>query len=198
MIPLSIIKYGNNNQLSNIFDTLVNHNAYLSHRKFESHKEHSIGIFSNINSKVTLRDNLRPKNQNELTWIYLNDEKIKPLIHIEKDSNENETDRIIIPAFDLYGKEVGNGNGRERITTHAYEIRTSPKNTEMLKNLLCKISNEENTNLKFILYGIHTVFKTEAMCNIILQHNIILKNIAIVSIVNIQDKDVEKVKNNYR
>ena len=61
-IPLSVIKYGNKNQLSNIYATLVNHNAYLSHRKFESHKEYSIGVFSNINPKVTLRDSLRQKN----------------------------------------------------------------------------------------------------------------------------------------
>ena len=65
----------------------------------------------------------------------------------------------------------------------------------MLKHLLCKISNEGNTNLKFIPYGIHAVSKAGTMRNIILQHNIFLKNIAIVPIVNIQDNDAEKVKN---
>ena len=53
-IPLSVIKYDNKNQLSNIFATLVNHNTYLSRRNFKSHKEHSIGGFSNVNPKVTL------------------------------------------------------------------------------------------------------------------------------------------------
>ena len=51
-------------------------------------------------------------------WIDLNDEESKPMIHTEKDSNGKETERIIIPAFDLYGKEVGDSNRQERITTH--------------------------------------------------------------------------------
>ena len=70
-ITLSVIKYGNKNQLSNIFTTLVNHNVYLSNRKFESHKEHSVGFISNINPKIILRDSLRQKNQHELMRIDL-------------------------------------------------------------------------------------------------------------------------------
>ena len=68
------------------------------------------------------------------------------------------------------------------------------KNAEMLKNLHCKISNEENTNLKLIPYEIHAVSKAGTMRNIILQHNISLKNMAMVPIANIQGKDAEKVK----
>ena len=126
-------------------------------------------------------------------WIDLNDEESKPMIHTEKDSNGKETDRIIIPAFDLYGKEVGDSNRRERITTHVQEICISPKNAEMLKNLFCKISNEGNTNLKFIPYGIHVVSKAGTMINIILQQHIFPINMENVPIVNIQDKDVEKI-----
>ena len=60
------------------------------------------------------------------------------MIHKEKDANGNETgkERIIISAFDFHGKEVGDGNKRKRIITHAYENRTYPKNANMLKNLL--------------------------------------------------------------
>lgn len=65
-IPLSVIKYGNKNQLSNIFTTLVNHNAYLLYRKFESYKEHSIEFFSIANPKVTLRHSLSQKIQHKL------------------------------------------------------------------------------------------------------------------------------------
>ena len=68
------------------------------------------------------------------------------------------------------------------------------KNAEMLKNLHCKISNEENTNLKLIPYEIHAVSRAGTMRNIILQHNIFLKNMVMVPIVNIQGKDAEKVK----
>ena len=89
-------------------------------------------------------------------WIYLNDEESAPMIHQIKDSSGKETrqQKIVIPAFDLYSKEIGDGNGNERITTFVYKIRTSPSNTNMLTNLLCKISNEGNSNLRFILYGI--------------------------------------------
>ena len=69
--------------------------------------------------------------------------------------------KIVIPAFDLYIKEVGDGNGNERVTTYAYEIRKSPNNANMLKNLLCKISNECNSNLRFIPYGIQSLLKRE-------------------------------------
>ena len=40
----------------------------------------------------------------------------------------------------------------------------------------------------------YAVSKEESMRNIILQHNISLKNMAIVPIVNIKDKDEDKVK----
>ena len=71
------------------------------------------------------------------------------------------------------------------------------KNAEILKNLLCITSNEGNTNLIFIPYGINTVSKAGTMRNIILQHNAFFKNMAIVPFVNIEDKDAEKVKNIY-
>ena len=70
------------------------------------------------------------------------------------------------------------------------------KNTEILKNLLCNFFNEDNTNLKFIPYIIYDISKAGTMRNIILQHNIFLKNMAIVPIINIQDKDVNKNKTN--
>ena len=94
-------------------------------------------------------------------WIDLNDEESAPMIHQIKDSSGNDTgqQKIVIPAFDLYSKETGDGNGNERITTFAYEIRTSPSNANMLKNLLCKISNEGNSNLILIPYGIQSLSK---------------------------------------
>ena len=195
-IPLGEIKYGNRQQLSNIFDTLVSNNAFLNLNKFSTHKEHSIGFFTNINPKVTLRDNFRNEIQNELMWIDLDDEESAPMVHQIKDSSGKLTgkQKIIIPAFDLYSKEVGDGNGNERVTTFAYEIRTSPDNANMLKNLLCKISNEGNSKLRFIPYGIQSLSKQGTMRNIILQHNLFLQNMAIVPIVNISNAEKEQVK----
>ena len=71
-------------------------------------------------------------------WIDLNDEESATMIHQIKDSSGKETgqQKIVIPAFDLYSKKIGDGNGNERITSFAYEIRTSPSNANMLRNLL--------------------------------------------------------------
>ena len=80
-------------------------------------------------------------------WIDLDDDESAPLIHQIKDNKGKPTgqQKIVTPAFDLYSKEVGDENGNERVTTFTYEIRTSPTNANMLKNLLCKISNEGNS-----------------------------------------------------
>ena len=37
------LKYGHKNGISNIFDTPVTNSAFLTHKQFDSHKEHSIG-----------------------------------------------------------------------------------------------------------------------------------------------------------
>ena len=81
-IPLDEIKYGNRQQLSNIVDTLVSNNAYLNLNKFCTHKEQSIGFFTHINPKVTLR---------ELMWIDLDDEESAPLIYQIKDNKGKPT-----------------------------------------------------------------------------------------------------------
>ena len=63
-------------------------------------------------------------------WIDLDDEISKPMIHKIEDKEGHPTgqQRIIIPGFHFYSKEVGAGGGQNRITTFAYEIRTSPEN----------------------------------------------------------------------
>ena len=63
----------------------------------------------------------------------------------------------VIPVLDLYCKEIVDSNGNERISTFSYEIRTSLNNAHMLKNLLYKISNEDNSNLIFISYVIQSI-----------------------------------------
>ena len=70
-------------------------------------------------------------------WIDVDDEESAPLIHQIKGIEGKPTgqQKIVIPTFDLYSKEVGDGNGNERVTQFAYEIRTSPTNANMLKNL---------------------------------------------------------------
>ena len=195
-IPISVLNYGNRQQLSNIFDTLVTNGAYLHHNKFRAHTKHLIGFFTHINPKVTLRNNLRIIIQDEFIWIDLNDEESASLIHQLKDNAGILTGKqnIVIPAFGSYNKQLGDDNGNDRITTFAYEIRTSPTNKNILKNLLCKIFNEDESKLRFISYKIQSLSKQGTMKNIILQHNIFLQNMVIVPIININEKHKEQVK----
>ena len=98
-------------------------------------------------------------------WIDLDDEESAQFNNQIKDNKGKPTgqQKIVIPAFDLYSKEVGNGNGNERVSTFTYEIRTSPDNANILKNLLCKMSNEGNSKLRFIPYGIH-LYQNNEQC----------------------------------
>ena len=98
-------------------------------------------------------------------WIDLDDEISKPMIHNIEDKEGNPTgqQRIVIPGFDFYSKEVGTGSGQNRITTFAYEIRTSPKNSTMLKHLLCKLSEENINDIKFIPYGLDNMTQNNTM-----------------------------------
>ena len=142
--------------MTKIFVTLISNGAYLTHNKFQSHKEHAVGFFVNINPRVTLRDELRARLQEVLMWIDIEEKECQQMIHEVKDKEGDPTrkQRIVIPAFDLYSKEVGEGQGYDRITTLAYEISTSPENLVMLKILLCKVSKAEVLDLKFISYGL--------------------------------------------
>ena len=86
--------------MSNILDTLVTNSAFLTHTKFDSHKEHSISFFSQINPRITLRDTLRGTIQDLLMWIDLDDEESKPMLLDIKDSEGQPTGkyRILIPG----------------------------------------------------------------------------------------------------
>ena len=100
------LKYGNNKEITNIFDTLIANGEYLTHNKFQSHKEHAIWFFVNINPRVTLRDELRARLQEGLMWIDIEDKECQQMIHEVKDKEGNPTgkQKIVIPAFYLYSK----------------------------------------------------------------------------------------------
>ena len=70
-------------------------------------------------------------------WIDLDDEDFKYITHQEIDSKRQFTgkERIIIPSFDLHSREVGSGNGKDRVTIFAYEIRCAPTKAYMLQNV---------------------------------------------------------------
>ena len=124
VIPLTVIKYGNRHQLSNIFDTLVTNGTYLNLNTFSTHEEHSIGFFIHISLKITLRNNFRNTIQDELIQIDLDNEEGALMIHEIKDSAGKPTgkQKIVVPTSNLYSKEIGGGNINERVTTFVYEI----------------------------------------------------------------------------
>ena len=69
-----------------------------------------------------------------------------------------------------------------------------PRQRKYAKNILCKISNEGNSILRFIPYGKKSLSKQGTMRNIILQHNLFLQNMAIIPIINISTDEKEQVK----
>ena len=79
---------------------------------------HMKNIQSNFSPTSTQGNSTRQfqkQNQDELMWIDLDDEESAPMVHQIKDSARNCKGKqiIVIPAFDLYSKEVGDGNGNE-------------------------------------------------------------------------------------
>ena len=60
------LKHGRKQDKSNIFDSLVNNDSFLSHDKFQSHKECLIEFFVNISLLITFRYTIREKIQDTL------------------------------------------------------------------------------------------------------------------------------------
>ena len=60
-----------------------------------------------------------------------------------KKSCEDAEDRVkknevLIPAFGIHHKTIGNGNESNRISTTAFNIRCNPKYSSLLKNLMAR------------------------------------------------------------
>ena len=85
------LKYGNNKEITNIFDILIANGAYFTHNKFQSHKEHAVRFFVNIYPQVTVRDELCSRLQEVLIWIDLEDKECQQMIHDDKDKEDNPT-----------------------------------------------------------------------------------------------------------
>ena len=69
----------------------------LSHKKFKSHRKHSIDFFVNINPKISLRDSLRTRIQDQLTWIVLDDDESKDMTYTDKTTEEKNNYSSIRP-----------------------------------------------------------------------------------------------------
>ena len=91
-------------------------------------------------------------------WIDLDIADNEEMIHHDLDLEENATgkERITLSPFDLYNREVGDGNEKDWLTIFAYEIQCVSRNTYMLKKLLGKVSSED-PNFKFTPYGLNSI-----------------------------------------
>ena len=103
-----------------------------------------------------------------------------------------ENKKTVIPAFNLYSKEVGEGQGYDRITTLAYEIHTSLENAVILKSLLCQISSAKVLDLKFVPYGLDRQTNERTIREIIIQQNSYLDTVNIIPVFEIMEKDKEQ------
>ena len=86
-----------------------------------------------------------------------NNNKSKPDGQI-KDAETNQHN-IVFPAFNLSTKRIGFGNGFNRVTTVAYEVKCHPARSTLLKSLLIKSSVSyllppSDTNIHFISHGL--------------------------------------------
>ena len=74
-----------------------------------------------------------------------------------KDTTEGQ-ERIVFPPFDLSTKRIGFGNGSNRVTTNAYEIKYHPIHSTLLTYFLIKLSvldpiSPSDTNIHLIPHG---------------------------------------------
>ena len=159
-------------------------------------KKIAIRFFVNINPRLTLRDKIRERLQDVLIWIDIeNDESKLMLIDIKDiDGIPTGEQHIVIPAFDLYSKEVGEGSGRDRVSNFVYEIRTPPANLSTLKSLLCHIYQKNIFYLKNIPYGLDKQTYQKILRDIILQQNNFLSEMAIIPITGLNKKGKQEVE----
>ena len=109
-------------------------------------------------------------------------------------TGKNTTQEIVIPAFDIHNKEFGSGTGDERITSNVYEIRTSPDNVAILKNIICKASYTDNhPAIQFIPYGIQGITNKDIYKTII-KKNALIADSSIIPIYDIEEHDLHNFK----
>ena len=83
--------------------------------------------------------------------VYMTEEETKALT---KTGKKESDEALVIPAFNIHSKNVGNGNGVGRITTNAYEFRCHPDNSNIFKVLLARCSDDSNNAFHFIPFGL--------------------------------------------
>ena len=173
-IPLNKFKHGERN----IMQFLREHKIFLNPRKFEKSQEARVGFFPNIHPDHHLRGELRDHLEHLLKTVPLSKEAHNELLQQEESDDPMEDDNsfLQIPAFDITPATIGFGNGPERITTKAFELRCDPSNAAILKTLFTTIANNSTSELKFIPHGIIQLLGPETYKRTLNEQNCFLNN----------------------
>ena len=158
--------------------TLQSLRTWVNFNKFSTHRVASIGFLKYISTGLTLHSTAKQRVINALVNVKLNEKDItalKECVFIYTNLNSNNkrnpdgnrkdpaenSNAIILAAFNMSTKRVGIGNGNTRITTVSYEIRCHPDHTTILKSILLLIQvsmlnpiTPSDNHVHFITYGL--------------------------------------------
>ena len=135
-----------------------------------------------------------PRRSN-VDWPRRQDQSTNDSWHQGQIQSTDREQRIVVPTFDLYSKEVGTSSWPNRITKFAYEIRSSPKNSKALSNILCKTSEEKCQWYQIrSIWIIHhdrldSMTQNNTMREIFIQYNSFLDVVKIVLVFGIMSND---------
>ena len=155
--------------------TLQSLNTWLNLNRFSTHRKASIGFIKYVSTRLTLYHIAKKRVDTALMKVELSPEDITTLqetsaetsIHnhnnkCNPDGQPKEAEHsnsIIFPAFDLSTKRIGFGNGTNRVTTVAYEVKCHSNHSTIVKSPLIKTSvlyplPPSDTNIHFIPHGL--------------------------------------------
>ena len=133
--------------------------------------------------------------------VHLNDEKMTTMTNtsteiIDDPQRQNE---ILIPAFDIHYKTVGNGNRANMIPKTAFDIRCNPKDSSLLKKIMARCSEDLNNEFTFIPYRLLQITNVETYRRQINVQNNFIASMAIIPIYGVTkiamtDKVHEKLR----
>ena len=65
--------------------------------------------------------------------VHLNDDKMAAMSNTSNgdDGNSKKKNGLLIPAYDIHHKTVGNGNGSNMMSTTVFDISCNPKKTSL-------------------------------------------------------------------
>ena len=142
-------------------------------------KEATIGFLRDIHPDATLKAYLREDLNILLQNVPLKPEELQILqsnTPVNDEDMEDDSNEVVIPAYDIVNNKIFFGNGKERITTKAIEIRCDPDDAIILKKLLTRISLSSRNQISFMPTGMLQISGQDIYKRSIGAHNSYLEN----------------------